>query len=165
MHRRRDAARSDKLAKPREIIFDRRLDRNQQGFAFKSDAPVKVAGVIAKFDGALPVAWDETEPMLFGDSHDQAVTCFKRQNGAVEKNLIARQRNSDLLAFVGPGAQAASSDIGALQGQNIDAAVMLEMVQRGRKRLIEPASENRFDEAHVLNRVLRPDVLSVVPKF
>ncbi|VTZ27633.1 hypothetical protein MPC1_6080005 [Methylocella tundrae] len=42
---------------------------------------------------------------------------------------------------------------------------MLEMVQRGRKRLIEPASENRFDEAHVLNRVLRPDVLSVVPKF
>lgn len=93
----RHASARDEIAEARQIIFRRTFERDEKIVTIEPDAPMQVAGVVAKFEGGDPVPGREPKPAFRPDPHHHGPVRIQDQNGTVEQGFLAGQGDGDLL--------------------------------------------------------------------
>ena len=90
----------------------------------------------------------QSQPALLRHAHHDGAVGLEHEHGAVEQPLIARQRDRHLGAALRRRAEAMPGNIGGRHGQEIDRALMFQLVNPLGKRRIKAAAEHLLDPQH-----------------
>jgi hypothetical protein len=143
-----DAARGNHLAKPGSVVLGPAFERNEQNLALETDAPMKISGVIAQFDGIADRARFEAHPSLSGRANDDRALAIDQKDGAVEQLLVTGQGDRKFLAGARRRQQPAPRQIGYRDIDHVNRTAMLEAMNFLRERGFQATAQDMIDTQH-----------------
>jgi hypothetical protein len=143
-----DATRGNHLSETSGVVLGSALQRNKQNLALESNTPMQISGVIAQFDRIAYRARFEAHPSLRGRTNNDRALAIDQKDGAVEKLLVTRQGDRELLAATRGRQQPAASQIGYRDIDHINRTAMLEAVNFLRERGFQATAQDMINAQH-----------------
>jgi hypothetical protein len=143
-----DATRGNHLSETSGVVLGPTFQRNKQNFALETDTPMQISGVIAQFDRVAYRARFEAHPSLRGRTNHDRALAIDQKDGAVEKLLVTRQGDRELLAATRGRQQPAAGQIGYRDIDHINRTAMLEAVNFLRERGFQATAQDMINAQH-----------------